>query len=788
MRRSMQGRRVGAGRLGSLALACILAVAAAAGSASVAGPAEAAVTQPAAQPLGQVEPNRATTGLTALPPRRILDTRSGLGGARRLAAGRTIRLVVAGRGGVPTTALGAVLNLTAVAPAAGGYATVWPAGSTRPAASTLNYRAGRTVANLATVRLGTGGAVDVYVSGGPVDLLADVSAQLSAVPVASAAGRFRPLAPTRILDTRSGLGGSRPGPQGTLTLQVTGRGGVPAAATAVILNVTAVAPAGGGYLTAYPTGAARPTASNVSFARGVTTAGRVVVSVGTGGRVSIVNGSSGATHLLGDVAGYVVGASGPRVGSSGFVPMVPRRLLDTRVAGSVQPGRDSLLLDADGVAGLPTTGVTALALNVTVVGEHVPGYLTTYPDDRARPSVSDVNFAAFQTAANLVVVKPSETGDIAVFTSTPYVRVVVDVTGYFTGAFVVPTQTWRSAVGAAYGAPVTDGRNVLVGLSSRPTGDVATVRALEPTTGAVRWERRVEGFRMFDGVVRAGVPGVSLMTTFTSTGLTALSAEGAVLWEAFGSGTSFGAIRPAAAYYVVPFAESTAEGSRGGVAVIRSADGTLVWRRYGSYLGSSGDLVYFAEPASSFRAYRIADGTVAFDADPTIGLLPPLTPAGPRLLTVLEPLTGSLCSGSGRPEIGALSASTGAVLWRHSLRRYSCAPTIDPPLVYGSSVYYGTSAGLRRHDLATGATVVARENVGSPSGGDRPVVHGGVLYATVSANPAGDDEGGVYAYDPVTLDRLGLLVRGSLPTVLDGVLHVMDVDPTTGVATLVRLG
>jgi outer membrane protein assembly factor BamB len=573
-----------------------------------------------------------------------------------------------------------------------------------------------------------------------------------------------------------------------VVLQVTGRGGVPTTATAVVLNVTAVTPAAGGYLTAYPAGDARPTASNVSFARGVTTAGRVVVSLGTGGRVSLFNGSTGSTHLLGDLAGYVVGSAGPRVGSSGFVPMVPRRLLDTRVAGAVQPGRDSLLLDADGVAGLPTTGVTALALNVTVVGEHVPGYLTTYPDDRPRPSVSDVNFAAFETAANLVVVKPSETGDIALYSSTPYARVVVDVTGYFTGAFVVPTQQWRSTVGGVYGPPVTDGRNILVGLSSRPTGDVATVRALEPSTGTVRWERRVEGYRMYEGTVRAGVPGVSLMTTYTSTGLTALSAEGAVLWEAFGSSTSFGDIRPAAPFYVVPFSESTSEGSRGGVAVVRADDGTVVWRRYGNYLGSSGDLVYVAEPASSFRAYRVADGTVAFDAAPAIGVLPPLTPAGTRLLTVAEPYTGSFCSGSGQPEIGALSATTGAVLWRLGLPRYSCAPALYPPLVDGTSVYYATSAGLRRHDLASGVTIVARENEDAPIAADHLVVHGGVLYATVEGSPDGDDEGGVFAYDPVTLDRLGLLVRGSNATVLGGVLHVMDVDPATQVATLVRLG
>jgi hypothetical protein len=83
---------------------------------------------------------------------------------------------------------------------------------------------------------------------------------------------------------------------------------------------------------------------------------------------------------------------------------------------------------------------------------------------------------------------------------------------------------------------------------------------------------------------------------------------------------------------------------------------------------------------------------------------------------------------------------------------------------------------------------VARQNEQAPIGSDPLVLHGGVLYATVDGSPDGDDEGGVFAYDPVTLDRLGLLVRGAEPTVLGGVLHVLDVDPTTQVATLVRLG
>ena len=50
---------------------------------------------------------------------------------------------------------------------------------------------------------------------------------------------------------------------------MTGRGGLPATGVgAVVLNVTATGPTAQGYLTVYPTGGTRPTASNLNFMPG----------------------------------------------------------------------------------------------------------------------------------------------------------------------------------------------------------------------------------------------------------------------------------------------------------------------------------------------------------------------------------------------------------------------------------------------------------------------------------------------------------------------------------------
>ena len=109
-----------------------------------------------------------------------------------------------------------------------------------------------------------------------------------------------------MLDTRAAIGAPlvRVPPLGSLDLQVTGRGGVPAVGvTATILNVTVVDPLGMGYVTAWPTGDVRPLASNINFALGQTAPNLVMGKLGTGGKLSIFNGG-GTANLVADVAGW----------------------------------------------------------------------------------------------------------------------------------------------------------------------------------------------------------------------------------------------------------------------------------------------------------------------------------------------------------------------------------------------------------------------------------------------------------------------------------------------------
>ncbi|MGI8808176.1 MAG: hypothetical protein ACR2KK_10105, partial [Acidimicrobiales bacterium] len=90
----------------------------------------------------------------------------------------------------------------------------------------------------------------------------------------------------------------------TVSLTVTGRGGVPAeGVSSVVLNVAVTQPTADGYLTVFPAGAARPLASNINFAPGQTVSNAVVAKVGAGGKVDIFN-AQGATHVVVDVQGW----------------------------------------------------------------------------------------------------------------------------------------------------------------------------------------------------------------------------------------------------------------------------------------------------------------------------------------------------------------------------------------------------------------------------------------------------------------------------------------------------
>ena len=134
------------------------------------------------------------------------------------------------------------------------------------------------------------------------NLIADVNGAFTGTGYTS-------LDPARLLETRADGStvdgqfhtGSKVAAGGEIALQVTGRGGVPANASAVVLNVTVTDPEGAGFLTAYPCGTTRPNASNLNYVTGSTVPNNVIVKVGVNGTVCLF--SQQATNLIADVNG-----------------------------------------------------------------------------------------------------------------------------------------------------------------------------------------------------------------------------------------------------------------------------------------------------------------------------------------------------------------------------------------------------------------------------------------------------------------------------------------------------
>src|SRR5207248_4948474 len=109
-------------------------------------------------------------------------------------------------------------------------------------------------------------------------------------------------------------------------IQISGRGGVPASdVSAVVLNVTVTNTSAPSYLTLYPAGLDRPTASNLNWTAGKTVPNLVEVAVGLDGQVIAYN-FQGSTDLVIDVEGWVGIESNSRGRDGLFNPLNPSRL------------------------------------------------------------------------------------------------------------------------------------------------------------------------------------------------------------------------------------------------------------------------------------------------------------------------------------------------------------------------------------------------------------------------------------------------------------------------------
>ncbi|TDC41046.1 choice-of-anchor D domain-containing protein [Micromonospora sp. KC213] len=253
-------------------------------------------------------------------------------------------------------------------------------------------------------------------------------------------GMYYPLPPQRLMDTRSGLGGhqGKIGARQTVDLLVQGRGGVPAGAGSVVLNVTVTNPTAASFLNVFQTGEGRPNASSVNFPAGWLGSNNVTVKLGWEGKISVYN-HSGSTDVVVDVVGFYAGdhLDLAAVGVGGnYAPLTPTRLFDSRRTGGIVPAGSAVRLWAD--LGPELSGhVRGLVLNVTAVKPQRAGFLSVWSGEGAVPTASTVNHGAGTVVPNLTIARTGFCADcgpgyavpsFAVHTSQN-AHIVIDVVG-----------------------------------------------------------------------------------------------------------------------------------------------------------------------------------------------------------------------------------------------------------------------------------------------------------------------------------------------------------------------
>jgi len=173
----------------------------------------------------------------------------------------------------------------------------------------------------------------------------------------AAATQIVPVVPVRLLDTRTGIGAApiKLAGGGIVELLVTGpTSGVPDDAAAVALNVTATEADADGFITVWPCGAERPTASNLNVTAGGTIPNLVVAKVGAAGKVCLF--AQRGTHLIADLNAFWVAAGTTSPTADQILSLTPRQPGDVGLFSSVfQPSATDGLYPA-GPAMAPAAG------------------------------------------------------------------------------------------------------------------------------------------------------------------------------------------------------------------------------------------------------------------------------------------------------------------------------------------------------------------------------------------------------------------------------------------------
>ena len=371
-------------------------------------------------------------GVTSVGPARLLSTVSKVGASGPVAAHTAIGLSVLGKGGVPSSGVAAVvLNVTVSGSQQAGSVTVYRDGTSRPATPNVMFsaiRRSRIWLSCLWVRM----ARSTSITARPAPCSSPPTYKAGSPP-----GRRQQVVLRRSVGAvvEHGVEGGceRAGRCAHGDWFVGAREGWGAifGCRGSCVERDGVRFAAGGFGDRVSRRHVSPATPNVMFSANQTIADLVVVPVGTNGKVDFYNGAAGTVQLSADVQGWIA-AGTPAAG--GVAALRSARLLSTvSKVGASGPvaAHTAIGLSVLGKGGVPSSGVAAVVLNVTVSGSQQAGSVTVYRDGTSRPATPNVMFSANQTIADLVVVPVGTNGKVDFYNGAAgTVQLSADVQGW----------------------------------------------------------------------------------------------------------------------------------------------------------------------------------------------------------------------------------------------------------------------------------------------------------------------------------------------------------------------
>lgn len=312
--------------------------------------------------LGTIRAASYTPATPSGAPARVVDTRTNLGGGR-LAPSASLCFTVDGDPGDA-----AIVNLTPVrASGTGNGKLVSSDVAAPPVFSNVNYRSGSIDPNVSVATVGTDGQVCfVNAALASVDLVAD---HMGTIDAASYTPATPSGAPTRVVDTRRDLGGSRLAPGARLCFTVDGEPG-----DAALVNLTPVLAAGRGNGQLVSSDVASPAVySNVNWESGSIDPNVAIAEIGGDSRVCFVNNAPGSVDLIADHMGTIDAAAYTPASPTG----APVRSIDSRTTAA----RADLVLQPTGVGSAPfgRDATSTIAYFESGMGTRVTDVSDAYP-------------------------------------------------------------------------------------------------------------------------------------------------------------------------------------------------------------------------------------------------------------------------------------------------------------------------------------------------------------------------------------------------------------------------